>query len=75
MLKVIEKSAFKDQLATAPWQARMKEMVPSYGQKLNADPALANRIRQHSSSVLGLKAVTLDAPLTAAVGKDAVAQQ
>lgn len=75
MLKVIQQSAFKEQLATPAWQARMKEMVPSYGQKLNADPVLANRIRQHSSSVLGLKAVTLDTPITAAAGKDAVAQQ
>jgi malate dehydrogenase (quinone) len=62
MLKVLQKSAFKDQLATPAWQARMKEMVPSYGLTLNSDPILANRIRLQSSQVLGLKAVTLDEP-------------
>ncbi|SFC92804.1 malate:quinone oxidoreductase [Massilia yuzhufengensis] len=59
MLKVLQSSSFKDRSAGAAWQAKPKEMVPSYGQKRNADPALANRIRQHSSSILGLKAVTL----------------
>jgi len=62
MLKVLEKSSFKDKLATPEWQARMKEMVPSYGRKLNPDPAYANQIRQQSSAVLGLKAITLDVP-------------
>jgi len=60
MMKVLEKSAFKDQLKTPEWQAKMKEMVPSYGQKLNPDAAFANKIRQYSSSVLGLKAFNLN---------------
>jgi malate dehydrogenase (quinone) len=60
MMKVLEKSAFRDQLKTPEWQARMKEMVPSYGRKLNPDAAFANQIRQYSSGVLGLKAFTLD---------------
>ena len=66
MLKVIAQSAFKGQLATPAWQAKMKEMVPSYGQKLNSDPALANRVRQASSKALGLKAFTLDEPAVVA---------
>jgi len=60
MMKVLEKSAFKDQLKTPAWQAKMKEMVPSYGRKLNPDAAFANQIRQYSSGVLGLKAFTLN---------------
>ena len=60
MLKVIAASAFKDKLATPEWQAKMKEMIPSYGRKLNGDAAYANQIRQQSSAVLGLKAITLD---------------
>jgi malate dehydrogenase (quinone) len=60
MMKVLEKSAFRDQLKTPEWQAKMKEMVPSYGRKLNPDAAFANQIRQYSSGVLGLKAFTLD---------------
>jgi malate dehydrogenase (quinone) len=65
MLKVLEKSAFKDQLKTPAWQAKMKEMVPSYGQQLNPDPAFANQIRHYSSGILGLKAFTLDVPAVA----------
>ncbi len=60
MLKVLEKSAFRDQLKTPEWQAKMHEMVPSYGRKLNPDAAFANQIRQYSSGVLGLKAFNLN---------------
>jgi len=67
MLKVLKQSAFKDTLDTPAWKAKLLEMVPSYGQKLNDDPALANRIRQQSSKVLGLKAITLDEPAAATV--------
>ena len=62
MLKLLKQSSFKDALETPAWKAKMLEMVPSYGQKLNSDPALANRIRHYSSEVLGLKAITLDEP-------------
>jgi len=65
MIKVLKNSAFKDRLATPAWEARMKEMVPSYGLKLNADPALANRIRQQSAAILGLNAIKLDEPAVA----------
>ena len=72
MLKVLKQSAFKDTLETPAWKAKMLEMVPSYGQKLNSDPALANRIRHYSSEALGLKAITLDEPAAAtAVAQDA----
>jgi len=69
MLKVLKQSAFKDMLETPAWKAKMLEMVPSYGQKLNSDPALANRIRHYSSEVLGLKAITLDEPAAKAVAQ------
>jgi len=86
MMKVLEKSAFRDQLKTPEWQAKMKEIVPSYGKKLNGDAAYANQIRQYSSGVLGLKAFNLNvadpsqAPAAAAVpaapaAAPAVAQQ
>ena len=60
MMKVLEKSAFRDQLKSPAWQARMHEMVPSYGRKLNPDAAFANQVRRYSSSVLGLKAFNLN---------------
>jgi len=62
MLKVIKASAFKNRLETPEWQAKMKEMIPSYGRHLNDDAALANQIRQQSSAALNLKAFTLDVP-------------
>ncbi|WP_262251474.1 malate:quinone oxidoreductase, partial [Escherichia coli] len=34
MLHLIEK-AFADKVATPEWQERLKEIIPSYGQKLN----------------------------------------
>lgn len=54
MLKLIEKS-FADRLATPEWQGRLKEIVPSYGQQLNDDLQLTNRIRQWSSERLQLQ--------------------
>jgi malate dehydrogenase (quinone) len=66
MLKVLKQSSFKTQLETPAWQAKMKEMVPSYGLKLNNDPVLANRVRHASSEALGLKAITLEEPAVVA---------
>ncbi|MGV8397339.1 malate:quinone oxidoreductase, partial [Pseudomonas aeruginosa] len=48
MLSVLEK-AFKDKVATPEWQARLKEIVPSYGRKLNNDIELTNSTRAWSS--------------------------
>ncbi|WP_082639870.1 malate dehydrogenase (quinone) [Aureimonas sp. AU20] len=38
MLKVLEK-VFTDKVATPDWQAKIRQIVPSYGTKLNDDPA------------------------------------
>ncbi|RYD88059.1 MAG: hypothetical protein EOP50_19715, partial [Sphingobacteriales bacterium] len=54
MLKVLEK-AFADKLKTPEWQSKMKEIIPSYGQKLNNNPELQNRIRAYSSNLLQLQ--------------------
>jgi len=37
MLGVLQK-VFKDKVASPEWQAKLREIVPSYGTKLNADP-------------------------------------
>jgi len=37
MLGVLQK-VFKDKVASPAWQAKLREIVPSYGTKLNADP-------------------------------------
>lgn len=53
MLKVIEKS-FKDRVQGA-WAAKLKEIIPSYGQKLNNNLELTNSIREMTSKALQLK--------------------
>lgn len=53
MLNVIEK-LFPQQVKTPQWQARIKQVVPSYGQKLNSDPALAQQVWDHTAEVLQL---------------------
>src|SRR5690606_35679899 len=45
--------AFPQEMA-ARWEARLKEIVPSHGQKLNDNPALTNRIRRMTSEALRL---------------------
>ncbi|CAM3524675.1 malate dehydrogenase [Flavobacterium saliperosum S13] len=46
---------FKEELASPEWQAKLKEMIPSYGQSLNANPQLANEIRHKTGVILKLK--------------------
>jgi malate dehydrogenase (quinone) len=53
MVQLIER-CFKDQAKTAEWQQRLKEMIPSYGQSLAKDVALAEKVRAHSTEVLEL---------------------
>ena len=59
MLTVLEKT-FKDKLQTPEWQARLKEIIPSYGLKLNDDIELTNRIRAYSSERLQLVHVPVE---------------
>lgn len=47
------KRAFPEQEA-GRWQAPLREIIPSYGQQLNDDPALTNRIRAYSTGHLQL---------------------
>ena len=47
---------FPQQLATPGWQAKLRQMIPSFGQSLPDDPALCRRVRQETSEVLGLAA-------------------
>ncbi|MCR3756584.1 MAG: malate:quinone oxidoreductase [Sodalis sp. Ppy] len=45
---------FKEQVASEAWQRKLKKMVPSYGQTINGNLALTNKIRLYTSNVLGL---------------------
>jgi len=54
MLTLIE-ACFADRVKTADWQAKLKEMIPSYGQSLSHDEALANATRRRTHEILGLE--------------------
>jgi len=56
MLHLMEKT-FKDKVASPEWQAKLKEIIPSYGQTLNDNVALANKTRAWSSERLQLSFV------------------
>ncbi|EHD20721.1 MULTISPECIES: malate dehydrogenase (quinone) [Brenneria] len=48
------KTVFKDKVATPEWQAKLKEIIPSYGQTLDGNIELTNKIRSYTSSALQL---------------------
>jgi malate dehydrogenase (quinone) len=53
MVEVIER-CFKDRLAQPEWQAKMKEMIPSYGQDLVSDADLLREVRANTLDTLKL---------------------
>lgn len=54
MLQLLQ-VCFKDQMASAAWQARLKEMIPSFGNALAENKVLCDRTRAWTSKILGLK--------------------
>ena len=54
MVHVIER-CFARQLKDGGWLARMKEMIPSYGQSLADDAALCRQVRAETAAVLNLQ--------------------
>ena len=53
MLTLMEK-VFKDKVASEAWQSKLKEMIPSYGQKLNGNVAATEKELSETSRVLQL---------------------
>ncbi|EDM34258.1 malate:quinone oxidoreductase [Pedobacter sp. BAL39] len=54
MITLLER-CFGDELKTADWQTKLKQMIPSYGHTLATDEELLNEIRSNTTSVLKLK--------------------
>jgi malate dehydrogenase (quinone) len=54
MLDVLKK-CFKEKIQTPEWQAKLKQMIPSYGQSLAKDEKLCHDTRQWTSTTLHLK--------------------
>ena len=61
MLGLLPK-AFPKQMAQG-WEARIKEIVPSYGQQINSSAALTNQIRRATSETLQLPYIEVPADL------------
>ncbi|WBG91020.1 malate:quinone oxidoreductase [Pantoea piersonii] len=53
MLTLMEK-VFKDKVASDAWQSKLKEIIPSYGQKLNGNVAATEKELSETSRVLQL---------------------
>jgi malate dehydrogenase (quinone) len=53
MLQVIER-CFGEQLKGAGWLAKLKEIIPSYGQSLAENPALGLRLRAETAAILNI---------------------
>ncbi|OPX55576.1 malate dehydrogenase (quinone) [Oceanospirillum multiglobuliferum] len=53
MIGIIEK-CFADRMQSAEWQAKMKEMVPSYGQSLTGNAELLKTVRERTLRTLKL---------------------
>lgn len=53
---------FGEQMNSPQWQAKMKEMIPSYGESLIEDEELCDRIRQSTSQALKLNQTLLVPP-------------
>lgn len=54
MIDVLER-CFKDRISTPEWQARMKDLVPSYGQSLINDAELLKQVRSRTLRTLQLR--------------------
>ena len=46
---------FPVQMQSAEWKTKLKEMIPSFDQRLSENPELAKEVRAWSHGVLGLK--------------------
>jgi malate dehydrogenase (quinone) len=67
MLQVIER-CFDKELAEGG-RARLKAMIPSYGESLIDDPALCDRVRAETADILGLEDISTSRP-TGALATD-----
>ena len=57
MLQVIERN-FPETLKTDRWLAKLKEMIPSYGQSLIENAALCQRVRAETADILKINNIT-----------------
>jgi malate dehydrogenase (quinone) len=59
VLRVIEQH-FPETLRTGEWQARLRQMIPSYGQSLIDNPALCQQVRAETAAVLNISNISTE---------------
>jgi malate dehydrogenase (quinone) len=64
MIQVIER-CFVDKLKSGEWSAKLKQIIPSYGQSLVENAALGQRVRAETAAVLHINNI-VDTPQTTA---------
>jgi malate dehydrogenase (quinone) len=64
MIQVIER-CFADKLKSGGWLAKLKQIIPSYGQSLAEDAALGQRVRAETAAVLHINNIKDTSPGTA----------
>jgi malate dehydrogenase (quinone) len=64
MIQVIER-CFVDKLKSGGWSAKLKQIIPSYGQSLAENAALGQRVRAETATVLHINNI-VDTPQTTA---------
>jgi malate dehydrogenase (quinone) len=57
MIQVIER-CFREELKDAGWSAKLKEMIPSYGQSLAENAALCQPVRAETAAILKINNMT-----------------
>jgi malate dehydrogenase (quinone) len=56
MLQVVERS-FAEKLRTSGWSAKLREIIPSYGQSFIENPALCERVHADAAAVLHINTI------------------
>ncbi|PKH23761.1 malate:quinone oxidoreductase [Enterobacterales bacterium CwR94] len=73
MLHLMEK-VFKDKVTTPEWQTKLKDIIPSYGSKLNGNVAATERELSETSRVLQLDYQPAEAANDEATAQQSIAQ-
>jgi malate dehydrogenase (quinone) len=58
MLQVIER-CFANELSSRGWSAKLKAMIPTYGQSLIDNPDLCQRVRAETAEILNINNITI----------------
>jgi malate dehydrogenase (quinone) len=69
MLRVIDQH-FPDTLRTGGWSARLRQMIPSYGQSLIDNPALCEQVRAETAAILNIDNINTETTNTEKSGND-----